>query len=138
MKRKRVNSELGGSGSGSGLALQDLLCNAHAAVIVLTMIATAFAGVGHNLFRGDMRDQREGRHAALLAQWHRTFLADSGRGARIVWVHATIATELDSQRVEVGIDSVRGGVPAFMYYRDDANPREHIFQLDLDQPGEWS
>lgn len=136
---KRVRHQNSGA---ADVAMQDLLSNALAAVIVLTMIATAFVGMGGRAFSTPAASTPRGQHVGPV-DWRRPPVpADAVRESITVWLHATILLDAFDAAAGLVLESVRGSPPSHVYFRDPgraaaSSPNEHLMKVTLDQPGEW-
>src|SRR5262249_34279923 len=124
MKERRKNWH-----ANSAMAMQDLLSNALAAVMVLMLLASAFAGSGKEFYkaRGN-KDIAEGRHASRRGDWEPAPepLPDK-RSPKYIWVHATILAQ-GVQPPTLRLLAESGNAPEYSYYRSlaRASRTEHV------------
>lgn len=125
----------------SAMAMQDLLSNALAAVMVLMMLASAFAGSGKEFYkaRGN-KDTVEGRHALRRGDWEPAPapLPDK-RAPKYIWVHATILSQ-GIQTPTLRLLTETGNAPEYSYYSSVTKPArtEHVFCVRSRESSEWT
>lgn len=121
--------------------MQDLLSNALAAVMVLMMLASAFAGAGKEFYkaRGN-KDSIEGRHALRRGDWDvAPAIKDDNQAPKYVWIHATVHSQAMNLPM-LGLRSESGASPEYSYYRSDpkSGRSEHVFCVLSRQESEWT
>ena len=126
-------SDQGTSGDAS-LSFQDLLSNALAAVIVLTIIAMAISGTGREFFRPPEDDVQPGAHLPQLRAWIPPDPAEE-REIRHVWVQVTVdSTEMVGR---LSYDSINSEERRADYYVGGHNDTEHTMLIPLERGARW-